>query len=393
MINLPPYIIYLLAFICALSASMISVPRIIYVSKRKKLFDIPDNNRKIHLTITPNLGGIGIFFAYIIVTSLFITPPLTEKWNFIIASSVILFLTGINDDLVSLSAGKKFLAQFIAAIITVCLADIRINSLHGILGIYQMPYWYSVSFTIVGVIFITNAFNLIDGIDGLAGSIGVLVTFSLGVFLAMLDNVGAACIAFSLMGATLGFLRYNISPAKIFMGDTGSLLIGFTISILSILFIHAYTVNNPLVAVIHSHKGSTIVAVALLFVPIFDSFRVFLKRIIKGVSPFHADRSHLHHYLLDMGFTHSRSVTILITSNILVITVALLVQDYEPNVALGCMVSLGLILFAVMYFMRKSRLEKNKALMQEKKNALQNVSTPTINLYSAKDNIAINTKI
>lgn len=393
MINLPPYIIYLLAFICALSASMISVPRIIYVSKRKKLFDIPDNNRKIHLTITPNLGGIGIFFAYIIVTSLFITPPLTEKWNFIIASSVILFLTGINDDLVSLSAGKKFLAQFIAAIITVCLADIRINSLHGILGIYQMPYWYSVSFTIVGVIFITNAFNLIDGIDGLAGSIGVLVTFSLGVFLAMLDNVGAACIAFSLMGATLGFLRYNISPARIFMGDTGSLLIGFTISILSILFIHAYTVNNPLVAVIHSHKGSTIVAVALLFVPIFDSFRVFLKRIIKGVSPFHADRSHLHHYLLDMGFTHSRSVTILITSNILVITVALLVQDYEPNVALGCMVSLGLILFAVMYFMRKSRLEKNKALMQEKKNALQNVSTPTINLYSAKDNIAINTKI
>lgn len=393
MINLPPYIIYLLTFICALSASMISVPRIIYVSKRKKLFDIPDNNRKIHLTITPNLGGIGIFFAYIIVTSLFITPPLTEKWNFIIASSVILFLTGINDDLVSLSPGKKFLAQLIAAIITVCLADIRINSLHGILGIYQMPYWYSVSFTIVGVIFITNAFNLIDGIDGLAGSIGVLVTFFLGICLAMLDNVGAACIAFSLMGATLGFLRYNISPARIFMGDTGSLLIGFTISILSILFIHAYTVNNPLVAVIHSHKGSTIVAVALLFVPIFDSFRVFLKRIIKGVSPFHADRSHLHHYLLDMGFTHSRSVTILITSNILIITVALLVQDYEPNIALGCMISLGLILFAVMYFMRKSRLEKNKALIQEKKNASQNRSTPAINLYGAKDNIAINTKV
>ena len=393
MITLPPYIIYLLSFICALSASIISVPRIIHVSKRKKLFDIPDNKRKIHLTITPNLGGVGIFFAYIIVTSLFITSPFAEKWNYIIASSVILFLTGINDDLVSLGPGKKFLAQFIAAIITVCLADVRINSLHGILGIYQMPYWYSVSFTIIGVIFITNAFNLIDGIDGLAGAIGVLVTFSLGVCLAMLDNIGPACIAFSLMGATLGFLRYNISPAKIFMGDTGSLLIGFTISILSILFIHAYTVDNPLAAVIHSHKGSTIVAVALLFVPIFDSFRVFLKRIIKGGSPFHADRSHLHHYLLDMGFTHSRSVTILITSNILIITVALLVQDYEPNVALGCMISIGLILFLVMYILRKNRLEKNKALMQEKKNALQNLNAPAINLYGPKDSIAINSKI
>jgi UDP-N-acetylmuramyl pentapeptide phosphotransferase/UDP-N-acetylglucosamine-1-phosphate transferase len=367
---------------------MAAIPKIIYVAKKKQLFDKPDNNRKIHLNVTPNLGGVGIFFSFITVTSLFISAPLIDKWSYIIASCVVLFLIGINDDLVTVSPYKKFMAQFVAAFITVCLADIRINSLHGIFGIYQMPYWYSVIFTIIGSMFITNAYNLVDGIDGLAGSLGIMATFLLGVSLGWLGNIGGACIAFSITGATLGFLRYNVSPAKIFMGDTGSLLIGFVISILAIVFVHSYNVYNPIVAIIHSHKGSMIVALAILFVPVFDSFRVFIRRATRGISPFRADRSHLHHYLLDAGFSHSQSVAILLISNTLIIIVALLVQDYEPNVGLGCILLVAGALFTILYILRKNKLAKNKALIEERKKKTQftgSSSTP-IN----PDSVAVN---
>src|ERR1700761_855227 len=141
MISVSPYIIYILAFTIALTVGIISVPRIIYITKKKRLFDKPDNDRKLHIQITPNLGGIGIFFAYIIVACFFLNHMLLDKWNYIIASSILLFLTGINDDLVGMTASKKFLAQLIAAVITVCFAnDIRISSLHGMFGINEIPY-------------------------------------------------------------------------------------------------------------------------------------------------------------------------------------------------------------------------------------------------------------
>lgn len=366
MIALPPYIIYILSFVIALTISIITVPRIIYITKRKKLFDIPDNSRKIHVNIIPNLGGVGIFFAYITVSCFFLNHLMSDKWNFIIASSILLFLTGINDDLVSMRPSAKFMAQLVAAVITVCFAsDIRITSLHGLFGITDIPYWYGIIFTTVGCVFVTNAFNLIDGIDGLAGSIGVLCTLLLGVGLAMLGNVGAACMAFSLMGATIGFLRYNVSPARIFMGDTGSLLLGFTISVLSILFIHSYNAsNNPLYTeVVHSHKAATMLALSILFVPVFDSFRVFVMRIAKRSSPFKADRTHLHHYLLDAGFTHSQTVAILIISNILIVTVTLIVQDADPNVAMLCILAVAFSLFGILYYLRKRRLAQNMELI------------------------------
>lgn len=363
MIPLPPHLFYFLTFISALIISLVSIPQIIYIAKRKRLFDVPDNDRKFHVRIVPNLGGIGIFFAYIIITSLFIDPAGFHNWNYIIASTVLLFLTGIMDDLVTLGPSKKFFAQFIAAIITVCLADIRLTSLHGILGIYDLPYWYSVWFTVLGCIFVTNAFNLIDGIDGLAGSIAVLCTFILGVCLALLGNVGIACAAFSLMGAIVGFLRYNIAPARIFMGDTGSLLIGFTVSVLCIHFVNSFNTTSVFADYIHSPQGTLIIGLSILFVPVFDSFRVFTTRVIKGRSPFRADRTHLHHYLLDLGFTHSRTVTILITANILIITVSLLVQDYNPTLALLTIFGLSFGLFGILYYMRKNRLAANKKVI------------------------------
>lgn len=338
---------------------MVSIPQIMYIAAKKRLFDVPDNHRKVHQRIVPNLGGVGIFFAFITTCSLFLNPDSFRNWNYIIASTLLLFLTGIMDDLVSLGPSKKFMAQFIASFITVCIADIRLTSLHGIFGVYELTYWYSVIFSIVGCIFVTNAFNLIDGIDGLAGSIGLLCTFTMGVCLAATGNAGGACLAFSLMGAIAGFLRFNKSPARIFMGDTGSLLLGYMISVLCIIFVNSHSSSKAVATIVHSPAAALVIGLSILFVPVFDSFRVFATRLAKGSSPFKADRTHLHHYLLDLGFTHSRTVTILITANILIITVSLLMQDFNPNLGILSILVLSFGLFAILYYMRKNRLAKN----------------------------------
>jgi UDP-N-acetylmuramyl pentapeptide phosphotransferase/UDP-N-acetylglucosamine-1-phosphate transferase len=406
--HIPPYILYLAIPVISALVCGFSIPKVIILAKRKKLFDLPDNHRKIHKEVIPNLGGVAIFFSFLIVASVFINlkpfhPSIyrfsfPNTWNYLVAASTILFVIGIKDDIISLTPSKKFIAQIIAAIITVYLADIRLYSLHGIMGIYIMPGWFSIMFSIVGCIFITNAFNLIDGIDGLAGTIGALCAFTLGVCLAVQGNYSAAYVAFALVGSLIGFLRYNIAPARIFMGDSGSLFIGFTIAVLSIIFINSFNPEqSALTSVIHSPKGALLFALSVLFVPVFDSFRVFVTRIAKGNHPFHADRTHLHHYLLDLGFSHSSTVTILITVNLLIISVSLLVQDLNPNIAIAAILAFTFGLFGILYFMRKARLAKteisddsftsgnftNRTVNKEKtKTAAKNISLETAALPS-----------
>src|SRR5690606_6456257 len=165
-----PALLCISAGILSFFLSIISIPRIIYIAKRKRLFDIPDNRRKVNTHIIPRLGCVAIFFAFMISAALFIDPSTFIHWNYYSAAALILFIIGIKDDLVGLPPLKKLMAQVVAAGIVVYLADIRLTSLYGFLGIYELPYAMSVFFSVTGCVFITNAFNLIDGIDGLAGS-------------------------------------------------------------------------------------------------------------------------------------------------------------------------------------------------------------------------------
>ncbi|MBS1589554.1 MAG: undecaprenyl/decaprenyl-phosphate alpha-N-acetylglucosaminyl 1-phosphate transferase [Bacteroidetes bacterium] len=361
MMNLSPYIACIIIAVIAAFTSGLSIPKIILLAKKKRLFDLPDNNRKIHKEVVPNLGGVAIFFSFIIIASLFAKTAVFPTWNYLVASATILFVVGIKDDIVSLSPAKKFLAQILAAIITVILADVRLHSLHGIFGIYEMPSWVSIIFSIIGCVFITNAFNLIDGIDGLAGTIGILCALALGGCLLLQHNYGAAYVCFALVGGLVGFLRYNIAPARIFMGDSGSLFLGFTISVMSITLVNTFeTPHNLLASFIHSTSGALLFTLSVLFIPVFDSFRVFLTRIAKGKHPFHADRTHLHHYLLDLGFSHSNTVTTLVTANLLIITITLLVQDLNPTLAIAIITAVSFGLYAILYQMRKVRLKKTE---------------------------------
>jgi UDP-N-acetylmuramyl pentapeptide phosphotransferase/UDP-N-acetylglucosamine-1-phosphate transferase len=352
-----PYISYILAIVGSLVVSLFSVPNIIYIAKRKRLFDMPDNHRKLHARIVPNLGGVGIFFAFFIVASLLIKPLSFPNWNYIAAASLILFITGLKDDLVAISPSKKFIAQATAATIIVLFADVRLHSLGGLFGIEYLPDWISIPFTIVGCIFVTNAFNLVDGIDGLAGSIGVYISLMLGLFLAAYGKASEAILAFSLTGALIGFLRYNLAPAKIFMGDTGSLIIGFVVSVLSILCINTYHTGGSIDAMIVSSSGVFVVSLAVIFIPVFDTFRVFTMRILRGHSPFHADRTHLHHYLLDIGLSHTKTVSVILSANIAVTVLALWMQHYNINIAIATMLLFMLGLYAILVYMRRSHMQ------------------------------------
>jgi UDP-N-acetylmuramyl pentapeptide phosphotransferase/UDP-N-acetylglucosamine-1-phosphate transferase len=343
------------------------IPKIIVVAIRKRLYDEPDNKRKIHKKVIPNLGGVAIFFSYAITASLVIEQNFSQQWNYLLGSTLILFAMGVKDDIITLTHNKKFISQIIAGIIPVCFADIRLHSLYGIFGIYDLPTWFSMVFSIIGCTFITNAFNLIDGVDGLAGTIGVLCLFMLGTGFAYIGNHSATFVSFAMMGAIIGFLSFNVSPAKIFMGDSGALVIGFTISILSILFVNNYSIRTEenLPWIVHSQNGAIITTLAVIFIPVFDSFRVFLTRIAKGRHPFHADRTHIHHFLIDIGFSHSHAVSILITANILIITIALYVQEININIAIGIMLLVSLGLFSILFFMRKAQMEITQKIIKQ----------------------------
>lgn len=393
MINFSPYLIYALETVLAAFITAFSIPKIIVLAKRKRLFDLPDNDRKIHKKVIPNLGGVGIFFSTLIVASIFINPQkgavvptaFNNWYPLMISASLILFIIGIKDDIITLTPAKKFMAQIAASVIMVYFADIRLHSLQGMFGIHELPYWISVCFSIVGCIFVTNAFNLIDGIDGLAGSISALCCLSLGLFLALEGNINFAFFSFALFGALLGFLRYNIAPAKIFMGDSGSLFSGFSISILGIQFINSFRGDTPLTSFIHGTQGALLLALAILFIPVFDSFRVFITRIAKGQHPFKADKIHLHHYLLDLGFSHSRTVSTLLTANFLIISVSLLVQDYNPNIGLATILLLTFGLFTILYFMRRNLLRKVETSASKTTSDKHNIPSQ----FSSKDNVRI----
>lgn len=306
MINNEIYNIFL-SFFTSFGITFLSIPIIIKVAKEKHLFDFPDE-RKVHVSKIPTLGGIGIFLGFLFAMTFW--TKFIECWHlqYLTASLIIISFLGIKDDLIGLSAFKKAVGQIFAALIVVIWGNLRIESLYNIFGIHELPYIISVLFTTLTVLVIVNAYNLIDGIDGLAASLGLVASFTFGVLFFMTgENYQQSILAFSLAGALFGFLRFNISPAKIFMGDTGSMVVGFIIAFLAMEFleIKEFTGNNWLVI-----SSTPLISMSLIFVPLYDLVRVFGIRLWHKRSPFRADQNHLHHMLLKLGFSHMYSTFI-----------------------------------------------------------------------------------
>ncbi len=322
-----------------------------------KIYDVPDKIRKIHGAGIPSLGGIGIFTGYLII-AVFFWPGHYFFMPAIISSSVLLVFTGIYDDLVNMKPSQKLIAQLAASFITVHFTDFRMEPVFTAFGIGAIPYWPDVIITTISCTFFINVFNFIDGIDGLACTMAILYLGILGCLFAFSEHQGLAGITFALLGATGGLLYYNAPPAKIYMGDTGSMFLGFTIFNFSLLFIKWCNTNEININKIplHGTTQAVILVMAMLFIPIFDGLRVFILRVSKGISPLKADRAHLHYYLLDAGFTHTQSVAIIAGTNVVFIALAWVMQDVHPMVVLLSITALALLELGVIYRLRQRKM-------------------------------------
>lgn len=296
-----------------------------FVARERHLYDDLQSHRKEHDHGIPRLGGVAIFCSFTIVSLLFAKYDAFLPTNILLTSCIILFAIGLKDDLAGANPSTKFSLQFLVAIILVILGNVRLTSLYGVFDIYELPFSLSVILSVIIIMFIVNAFNLIDGIDGLAGTIGLIVCLTFAILFTHMKQIELASLAFSMVGAIIGFLYFNYSPARIFMGDTGSLLIGLVSVVLAIKFIelNKFTTDNydP---VFYSAPAT---AVSIIIIPLFDTFRVFVLRVLKRQSPFLADRNHIHHRILRLGFNHTQTTIALALTNISFIYLALTLKE------------------------------------------------------------------
>ncbi|WP_379093504.1 MraY family glycosyltransferase [Pedobacter sp. UC225_65] len=322
---LPWHLIYYIAIVgLAFFLSVAGIPSIIQTAIKYRLFDHSDSHRKSHRINISRLGGVAIFCSFTITILLFATTVSYQQANFLITSCIILFGLGLKDDLYGVSPGTKFLLQLVVSLILVVLGGFRLSSMYGVFFLWEVNMLWGSLFSIVVIIFVNNAFNLIDGVDGLAGTLGAIATLSFGIFFALAEALPYAFIAFAMFGAICGFLVFNYTPAKIFMGDTGALIIGLVSVVLAIKFIELNKVGSFPSPYFYSAPS---IAVAVLLIPIFDSLRIFFIRYLHRQSPFKGDRNHIHHRLQRLGFNSYQIVITLGVFNILMIFFAVAMQN------------------------------------------------------------------
>ena len=324
----------ILCFITAFVVAMIVMPPLLKLIRRFHLFDMPDL-RKTHNSPVPTMGGIAVYAgmsAALVLWYHFTSEPFTISFFFSVAT---LFAVGIMDDLKDIPAYYKLAIQISVALL-VTIAGVRITSFNGLFGIGDLPVLVQYGITIFAIVGITNAFNLIDGIDGLAGGLGFMSLIALGLFLTLSGQISLALIAFALAGALLGFLYYNFNPARIFMGDTGSLVLGFTIGVLCIQLIQVNTES-----VVPYITNIPVIALSVVLIPVFDTLRVFSLRIGKGKSPFHPDKTHIHHLLTNNGWSHAFTSKLICTLHAFVLLLGFLTHNLKQEWSL-------LLLFATM---------------------------------------------
>ncbi|MFD0748891.1 MraY family glycosyltransferase [Mucilaginibacter calamicampi] len=328
-------------FLLAMGFSWAVIPSILHVARARHLYDDIGHFRKQHDHGIPRLGGVAIFASFAMAA--LICSIIDNKFpvGYILTAAIVLFVMGLKDDLSGVNPSTKLVIQIVAALILVIWGNVRLTSMYGVLGIYELPYTFSCILSILVIIMVINAFNLIDGIDGLAGVTGIITHISFATLFIYTHQYHLALISAIMIGAIAGFLRFNLSPAKIFMGDTGSLFIGLISVIMAIEFIEGNKFSTAGSPMVYSAPALT---VAILIGPIFDTLRIFFVRILSGVPPFTADRNHIHHRMLRLGYTHMQTTFILAAINILSIVITLLFSNLG-NYTLILMIFLISMLF------------------------------------------------
>ena len=316
------------------------------------MYDSPGDH-KIHSDFTPSLGGIAILLgaAFALLMSLSLKDWMDAKYFYI--SLALMFFIGLRDDVLALTPKQKLYSQFLPVFLLVFLNQVTLRSTYGIIDLPFVPLWLIYVLSVFTLVILTNAYNLIDGLDGLAGTIGIIALTFFGLWFHSIGKTPLSLIAMAFAGALFAFLFFNWQPSKIFMGDTGALMIGFLLSFMAIEFIN----QNYELPSGHSSKfqASISTAIAVVIIPVFDTLRVIILRLRKFQSPFKADRNHLHHQFLNLGYSHAKSVIVLALINIGFILLAWLLRSQPDKLILPIIVAICLV---VNFSIKRAKLEK-----------------------------------
>ena len=317
----------ILTCLLAFCATLVGMPSLIAVAKRKHLVDEPTETRKIHHRSVPTIGGLMVFAALMssALVSFAIQQPESSHlyvWVGILGAAMLVFFMGLKDDILVMSASRKLFVHMAVGAYLVGALELRIDNFGGLFGLGHIPFWASAPFSWFVYIVIVNAVNLIDGLDGLIGGFGTLVMASFGVWFFQSGDLASAIVAFSTAGALLGFLVFNFNPARIFMGDGGSLLLGL------LVYAMAIQVMQTPVEVALDGLVRPVAAMCMLAYPLVDTLRVFTLRVLDGRSPFSPDRWHIHHKLMELGLGHKKSSGV-----IWLYTLFFVLLAYLPNSA------------------------------------------------------------
>ncbi len=345
------------AFLLSVGTGWVIIPRIVMISKKKRLFD-ELSARKSHTGMVPRLGGASFFptflFAFTLTMGMryifgydvaddYFMDSLCELM-FLLAGSTVLFCVGMADDLTGVGYKGKFLAQTLSAVL-ICCSGVEITSLDGLFGIYEIPYWVGIILTVLIIVLLANAYNLIDGIDGLCSGLSLLALLTFGFWFIVHGIYVYAMMAMAMAGVVLVFFFYNVlgKRLKVFMGDTGSLLLGYLIAFLGLKF-YSLNVSGEFFRI----NAAPAVFLGVVSIPVFDVVRVFCARMSAGLSPFYPDRRHIHHKLLRIGLTHLQSAMVIVLLQVGFILLNFLLRNVSINLLLAINVALG---FAVNYLL------------------------------------------
>ncbi|MBR5543381.1 MAG: undecaprenyl/decaprenyl-phosphate alpha-N-acetylglucosaminyl 1-phosphate transferase [Oscillospiraceae bacterium] len=347
----------LAAFVVSGILAFILTPLAKRIAYKIGAIDVPKDDRRMHKKPIPRLGGLAVFFAFLV--SVVLLVPMEKELQGILLGSVIIVILGVIDDSISLPAMVKFLVQIVAALVVV-LHGTEIDVLSNVNVFSEQAYLslggWGIPVTVVWIVAITNAVNLIDGLDGLSVGVCTIASVSLLLIAAIVSEFNVAVIMAALAGACIGFLPYNMNPAKMFVGDTGATFLGFILATMSIQgMFKTYAIL------------SFAVPFLILGLPIFDTAFAICRRLLNGQSPMHADRGHVHHRLIDMGFSQKQTVLILyLVSGIFGVAAVLLTSSGAVRALLFVVAVILAAIIALRIYLSISKHENEKKDNDEK---------------------------
>ena len=347
-----------LSTIVSFLIGLVFMPLVLDIA-RKRNFVVKPNKRTSHEGVIPNIGGINIFISFLLTVFLF-SYEIISQLQFTIIGVFIILIVGFVDDLIDIKVTRKLLGELASAFFLIVVSDVRLSHLHGFLGIYELSLGWSYTISFFVFVVIINALNLIDGVDGLASGLGILYSLFFAIYFQLTGNSNLAISAFAMVGSLFVFFLYNVfgGKSKIFMGDSGSLLLGYMIT----LYVFEFCDMNAYQRVtdVFYMSAAPAVAICVLSVPLFDTLRVMLTRLKKGVSPFHPDKNHIHHLLLKTGLKHRQVTFVLLCISLFFITLGLIGRHWSITSLVLTAFSIASVLTYILWRLVDKKMRLNK---------------------------------